>query len=298
MEEFSKYLTPGDDDKDWGLYLNVAGKTIIPPGTIYPSKSHPSGYYFTWDIGRILHEYQIVYITDGEGIYEDVNDEYAVLPGSLFIVKPGIWHRYKPDIETGWTEYYAGFNGPVLKKMMANPHLVKMRPVVEIGGREEFIESFNKIFDLVKEEKPGFQQVASGLIIKLLGDLVFIERQTSFLESRIERIIQKACFLIKENIEKEIDFKDFADCNNISYSYFRKSFKSYTGLPLAKYQLDLKILRSKELLLSTDKIIKEICFEVGFDSLFYFSRVFKEKVGVSPTRFRTAAQKHQKRRKV
>ena len=65
MEEFSKYLTPGDDDKDWGLYLNVAGKTIIPPGTIYPSKSHPSGYYFTWDIGRILHEYQIVYITEG-----------------------------------------------------------------------------------------------------------------------------------------------------------------------------------------------------------------------------------------
>ena len=67
MKDFMKYLTPGKDDTNWGIYLNVAGKANAPPGMEYPSPLHPSGYYFTWEYGRILHEYQVNYITDGGG---------------------------------------------------------------------------------------------------------------------------------------------------------------------------------------------------------------------------------------
>ena len=93
--------------------------------------------------------------------------------------------------------------------------------------------------------------------------------------------------MIRENVEKQIDFKYYAECNNIAYSYFRRMFKLYTGLPPVQYHLDLKIIRSKELLLSTDKIIKEICYELGFESEYYFSRLFKKKMGVSPSKIRT-----------
>lgn len=71
MDEFFKYITPGQDDIKWGLYLNCAGKANILPGTVYPPASHPSGYYFTYEKGRILNEYQINYITEGKGIYEN-----------------------------------------------------------------------------------------------------------------------------------------------------------------------------------------------------------------------------------
>jgi len=297
MEAFFKYLTPGEDDVDWGLYLNVVGKAIITPGINYPSPSHPSGYYFTWDNGRILHEYQIVYITEGKGIYEDATGEYSIKSGSLLIIQPGVWHRYKPDNSTGWTENYVGFNGLIAKYMFRNSQLTTLKPLVYIGNREEFIDTYYKIYGFVKEEKPGFQQVSAGMVMKLLGYLISIEKQLSFAETRIEKIIQKACFLIRENVEKEIDFKQYATCNNIAYSYFRRMFKIYTGHPPAKYQLDLKIIRSKELLLSTDKIIKEICYEVGFESIYYFSRLFKNKTGISPSRFRTAANNHPRRKK-
>jgi AraC-like DNA-binding protein len=289
MEDFFKYLTPGEDDVSWGLYLNVAGKAIIPPGIVYPSPNHPSGYYFTWDKGRTLHEHQIIYITDGNGIYEDVSGEYPIQPGSLLIIQPGVWHRYKPDYTTGWTENYVGFDGLMVKHMFSNPYLADIGPLVFIGIREEFIDIFYKIYSFVKDEKPGFQQISSGMVMKLLGYLISIEKQLNFSESRIEKIIQKACFMIRENIEKEIDFKHYAKCNNIAYSYFRRMFKIYTGLPPVQYQLDLKIIRSKELLLSTDKIIKEICYEVGFESEYYFSRIFKKKTGISPIRFRIAS---------
>jgi AraC-like DNA-binding protein len=298
MEDFFKYLTPGEDDIAWGLYLNVAGKTIIHPGTLYPSPNHPSGYYFRWNKGRILHEYQVVYITDGSGIFEDVSGEYAIKPGSLLIIKPGIWHRYRPDIDTGWTENYVGFNGFIADHMFSNPQLAIAKAVVYIGSREEFIDTYYKIYGFVKDEKPGFQQVSAGMVMKLLGYLISAEKQINFsLESRIEKIIQKACFMIRENIEKEIDFKHYAECNNIAYSYFRRMFKMYTGLPPVQYHLDLKIIRSKELLLSTDKIIKEICYEVGFESEYYFSRLFKKKIGVSPSKIRTLVQNPPKRKK-
>lgn len=296
MEEFFKYVTPGEDDVNWGLYLNVVGKAVITPGVTYPSPSHPSGYYFTWEKGRILHEYQLVYVTEGDGFYEDSTGEYPIKSGSLLIIQPGNWHRYKPDITTGWTENYVGFNGMIAKHILSNSPLTALMPVNYIGNREEFIDTYYKIHGYVKDEKPGFQQVSAGMVMKLLGFLISVEKQLSFAETRIEKIIQKACFLIRENVEKEIDFKQYAECNNIAYSYFRRMFKIYTGLPPAKYQLDLKIIRSKELLLSTDKIMKEICYEVGFESEYYFSRIFKNKIGISPSRFRTAAQNHSEKK--
>jgi AraC-like DNA-binding protein len=296
MEEFFKYVTPGEDDVNWGLYLNVVGKAIITPGIIYPSLNHPSGYYFTWDKGRILQEYQLVYVTEGNGIFEDATGEYPIKSGSLLIIQPGMWHRYKPDINIGWIENYVGFNGLMAKHMFSNSQLTALNPVNHIGNREEFIDTYYKIYGYVNDEKPGFQQVSAGMVMKLLGFLISVQKQLNFVETRIEKIIQKACFLIRENVEKEIDFKQYAECNNIAYSYFRRMFKIYTGLPPAKYQLDLKIIRSKELLLSTDKIIKEICYEVGFESSYYFSRLFKNKTGISPSRFRTASH-HPSRKK-
>ena len=111
------------------------------------------------------------------------------------------------------------------------------------------------------EEKPGYQQVASGMIMKMLGFIVSFDKQKDFSGKRVEKIIQNACFSIREHVESEINFQEFAEKNNIGYSYFRKMFKKYTGVPPVQYHLDLKVLRAKEMLLYTDKSIKEISYE-------------------------------------
>jgi len=87
-------------------------------------------------------------------------------------------------------------------------------------------------------------------------------------------------------MQKEIDLKTLAEKHNVSYSFFRKMFKKYTGVYPGKYQLQLRITRAKELLISTDKSIKEISYELGFQSIFYFSNMFKKKEGVTPSYFR------------
>jgi len=99
-----KYLTVSDDDQQWGLYLKVAGSANISAGYQYPSHEHPSEYFFYWDDGRILNEFQINFISEGTGILENSFGTFPLKQGSIFITFPGIWHRYKPNIKTGWTE--------------------------------------------------------------------------------------------------------------------------------------------------------------------------------------------------
>ena len=279
-------MNPSQEDKDWGLFLNCAGKKEIKPGVVYPPRDHPSGYYFNFDQGRILNEYQIHYITRGEGIYENHSGKFNVNSGSLIFTKPGRWHRYKPLIETGWIEHYVGFSGHIAHQIFGRPWFTSKNAVVAAGLNEEIIDSYFKIFEYVIEEKPGYQQVASGMIMKMLGCIVSIDKQRDFSGKRIEKIIQNACFTIRENVESDISFQTFAEENNIGYSYFRKMFKKYTGVPPVQYHLDLKILRAKEMLLYDDKSIKEISYDLGFQSIYYFSRIFKNKQGVSPSEMR------------
>lgn len=283
MEPFIKYLNPGQQDIDWGLYLNCAGKAHIQPGTVYPPLSHPSGYYFSFEQGRVLEEYQINYITDGMGTYENQRGRYRIRPGSLLVTKPGEWHRYKPQFRTGWVEHYLGFTGHIAYQLFEMPWFTNRSAVVDIGYREEIIDTYYKIFTLIKEEKPGYQQVSAGMIMQLMGYIVSIDKQKDFTGKRMEKIIQNACFSIRENVESEFDFQSFAKEHQVGYSYFRKMFRKYTGLAPLQYHLNLKILRAKEMLLHTDKSIKEISYELGFKSVYYFSRVFKAKQGVAPS---------------
>ncbi len=286
MKDFIKYLTTGNDDVDWGIYMNSAGSLTIPPKTRYPSGDHPSGYYFTWEQGRELQEYQLNYITRGAGILENKSESFPVKAGSLLVTFPGVWHRYKPNFQTGWTENYIGFNGLAAESFMKHRLFSPEQPVIQIGEREEILDTFLKIFDLTETEQPGFQQIAAGLIIKLLGYLVAFEKQKEFSGKKIAEVIEEARFKMRSEVGRNFDLEKFAAENNIGYSWFRRMFKNYTGLSPRQYCLQLKIMRARELLLSTSLSVKEISYELGFESIHYFSRMFKQKTGKSPIEFR------------
>ncbi len=286
MEDFFKHVIASEIDQEWGVYLNGAGKATIVPNINYPSRRYPTDYYFTWEKGRILHEFQINYITEGTGILENDFGKFKITPGTIMIIRPGIWHRYRPDKETGWVENYIGIDGSWATQLLNNAFFLKDQSIVNCGMQSEFIDVFYKIFNLVQKENPGFQQIASGLVIKALGHIVNTQKHSKFSGTQIEKIIQNARFMIRENIEAGVDWEKLADENNIGYSYFRKTFKKYTGFSPHQYQLEMKLYRAKELLLTTEKSIKQIAYEMGFDSTHYFSRLFKKKTGSNPSELR------------
>ena len=286
MKDFFKYLTTSEADKNWGLSLNVAGRASLTPDTSYPVPGHPPGYFFRWENGRVLQEYQLIYITSGEGILEDEFGTFQVTSGTMMIIHPGVKHRYKPTETTGWVENYIGFTGVLAHHFFRESGFFKTPSVLQLGSREEIIEVYRKIYGLVQKEDPGFQQITSGLVIKLLGYLVAFQKQHDFKGKRIETLIRHARVYMQENIEKNIDLKQLAAEHYTAYSYFRKMFKKYTGIAPHQYHLELKIMRAKEMILTDNKSVKEISYELGFESIHYFSRLFKKKTDLNPTEWR------------
>lgn len=97
-----KYLIVNDMDRKFGLWVNTVGYQSIPPDSPYPLKEHPSGYFFNAEKGRVLREYQLVYITKGRGLFSsDSTSEKQVCKGRLMVLFPGQWHTYRPLRQTG-----------------------------------------------------------------------------------------------------------------------------------------------------------------------------------------------------
>jgi AraC-like DNA-binding protein len=283
---FTKYIHAGQQDKEWGLYLTVAGYAQITPSEVYPPRIHPSGYYFTWEKGRILQEYQINYITEGSGIFETSEDQFQVVPGSILILRPGMWHRYKPDTTTGWNEHYIGFNGDFCNQLFQEGFFQAGKPVIYVGFQESLLNLFFEIIQSVKEEKTGHQQVSAATTILLLSKILSVTRNQEFAGKTIERTIRKACLYFRENLNTNVNIEKLASDLNVGYSYFRQMFRKYTGISPTQYHLSLRIQRARDLLVSSDLSFKEIAIELGFESYFYFSRIFKDKTGESPMEFR------------
>ena len=285
MDNFFKYLNHSEEDEKWGLYLNVAGNASIERGKEYPPIGHPKNYNFNWEKGRILHEYQINYITEGEGIIETETEKIKISEGSVIMIKPNIWHRYKPLKEIGWKEHYIGFNGDYVQNIFKNNSQFFKSPVIKIGFNEKIIQAYFEIFNLVKNEKPAYQQVCAGLVINILGLIIAAKKNENFAENKIESTIQKACLLIRENTNRNIEIEEIAKKLNTSYSVFRKAFKQYTGSSPTQYHLSLRIQEAINLLTNTDMSVKEISFQLGFCSIYYFSKLFKDKTNKSPSEY-------------
>jgi AraC-like DNA-binding protein len=259
------------------------------PKAIYPPSGHPSGYNFNWEKGRVLQEYQINYITEGEGIIETQKGEYPVKEGSVIFIQPNLWHRYKPLKEKGWMEHYIGFNGDYANTMLQNFEFLQDCPVIQIGFQEKIIEEFHHIFNYVKSEKPGYQQICAGLVGYILGQIISLKKNENFKSGKIENAIQKACLYLRDNINKNMNIEEIAMNMNVNYSHFRKAFKKYTGLSPIQYHLTLRIQQAIYLLTNTEMSIKEISFNLGFGSVFYFSKLFKEKMQITPSEYRNAS---------
>ena len=216
MEDYFKYLTHNSLDEDWGLYLTVAGCARVPPGTSYPPPGHPTGYSFNWENGRILHEFQINYVTEGEGILELKSDRFQVKEGSVIIIRPDQWHRYRPLKEKGWKEHIVkcteedslvarGFFGPM--RFLKNSVTMKLVDETIKGASELYkgtpCSSTMEILDL---EIGGMRHLFKGEIDEapLLGGQVAGRiHEIPTVKELIEKIMQEAEEIIK-NMSKYI----------------------------------------------------------------------------------------------
>ena len=103
---------------------------------------------------------------------------------------------------------------------------------------------------------------------------------------------QRAREYIREHQAEKLSLGQVAKAVNTSTFYFCKMFKKVTGINFTDYLSRVRIEKSKNLLLNPNLRVSEIAFEVGFQSLTHFNRVFKKILGQSPTEYRAQLLAH------
>jgi AraC-like DNA-binding protein len=117
--------------------------------------------------------------------------------------------------------------------------------------------------------------------------LAMIGSQIAVWEQHAESpVIARAKAYINEHQGEELSLGQVARAVNASSFYFCKLFKKATGINFIDYVSRLRIEKAKNLLLNPNCLVSEIAFEVGFQSLTHFNRVFKKQTGLSPSEYR------------
>ena len=285
----SKYLVTNERDLLWGLTVNTVGYEEIAPGEEYPTKEgHADGYYFDVTRGRELNEYQLLYVTQGEGVFESTNQKPIHLrEGDIFLLFPREWHTYHPVENVGWHCYWIGFQGRNMDDRVRSGFLTALHPIYHVGFSDAIIRLFDNAYCAAVQEEAFSQQLLAGIVNHLIGMMYSLERNIQWgKNSEHVDMINRARLIMRREVEGDVTIQQIAKQLGISYSTFRKLFKEYTGISPALYQQDLKLQRAKELLRTTDMIIKEIAYKLNFDSPDYFSSKFKMKTGLKPSDFR------------
>ncbi|MBQ3197850.1 MAG: AraC family transcriptional regulator [Alistipes sp.] len=281
------YLIANKADEEYGCTVSVVGSQTISPDEDYPSKEHPPGYLFDPERGRILQEYQLLYIVKGRGEFANQTTSYDIVKGTLVLLRPGVWHSYKPSKNEGWTEYFIGFSGEIADKAIEKL-FAEDEQIFNVGLKQEMVDLYQRAIEVAAEDRPSAQQLLCGIVMHLLGNLSYIAH-SAITADRMDQIIEQAKAIMQEKASQNIDLDMLAEQLNVSYSWFRKVFREYTGYPPAKYFMLVKLRRAQYLLVNTQESIKEIAFSLGFKSPEHFYTTFKRVMGSTPSIYRKSS---------
>jgi AraC-like DNA-binding protein len=282
---YFKYLPLSPIEQAWGLHVTAVGQSRVAAHAQYPPAPHPEGYGYAWPDARVLQEFQCIYIVRGEGVFEsEATGKVTVEAGNLCVLFPDEWHRYRPDPETGWDEYWVSFDGDMPRRLLEHGILSPKQAVYDVGLRESILRCYKDLIDIVDADRIGSRQIAATLTAQLIARA---RAAIQVDDAPAQKMLRDAVFCIEQNVNQPIDFGRLATDLNIGYSAFRHKFKQHIGLSPKQYHLELRISKAKSLLTNTTLTVNEIAGALNFGSPYYFMKLFKKRAEMSPTQWRT-----------
>ena len=294
MKDYFVYLPKQPANSIWGCVATSAGFTHIQPNSPYPRHQHPVDHYFNWNKGRVLQSYQIILISAGAGVFEcdALPGTQMVEPGTILLLFPGVWHRYRPEPETGWVEHWIECSGSVFDEAARSGLIQPERSVLKPKLVRDFSDCFEQCHSLAQMDAMANQDLLSTLGLHLLAMLGRLHRGERGFTKAIDDVVQRALMLIALRCHEPLDLKALAVELGVGYSNLRHSFVARVGISPRQHYLNTRIQKAQDLLLNTAKSVKEIAEILGFESASHLSKQFKIRIGRSPSDWRESLAKH------
>lgn len=233
-------------------------------------------------LGRILNGF--LYMLEGECVFSFEGEKVFCTPGTLIYLPTGSKHTY-----TALTESikYIRVDFRMIDVSSSEEMVLTKHPYVIYDNAPFYASSLiEQLSDIFMTHTNGEKLKSKSILYDLMSHICFDLSNNSDKNSDIFKITA-AINYIEKNFTKNISTAYLADMCNLSPSHFRRIFKKCKGCTPTEYKNTIRVEKAKSLLGNGELTITEISDRLGFESVYYFSRVFKEKVGVSAKEFRS-----------
>lgn len=159
------------------------------------------------------------------------------------------------------------------------------------------IQCITGLIEELKQKTDGYELMVQSSFLRFLGLLVRLpnpQGSRSMAVAQTEKKLEKLlCVLefIRNNYTYEISLETLAEMTHVSVSHFCRMFKSVTGETPVEYMNKIRLNKSCELLMTSDRKITEIALLSGFSNSAYFCRTFKKQFMVTPSEYRAHNRK-------
>ncbi len=289
MEDSFTYLPLAATGSAWGLAVTSTGFVRTPPGSDYPSTAlrHPADHLFTWERGRTLDCFQVLSVRRGAGWLETRDSgRRRIEEGAVFVLFPGVWHRYAPDRGTGWSEAWIEFEGEIPERLRADGVLSVRAPVFPLVAASDVSELMRSCHELARTQAPGFAGQLAAATLQILATLAASRDTNRQPTTHVQNVVRKAKRLFLERFEEPLRIRDVARELGIADSHLRRVFKASTGLSPKDYLLELRLRQVRILLRGSSLTLGEIAERTGYNSGYHLSAEFKKRTGTSPSVWR------------
>ena len=285
-------LPKGDEDIAFHVY-EVKGKVI--QNREYPHKTeqpHRHAYY------------EICIFVNGAGSHMIDFKTFDIKCQSIHFLTPGQVHRISR--EENYHGFLLVFSREFYSLGIQDEDLLMTLPFFNNNTSEPILnldeEEFEEALDIIEHLRRDYKrdnEIREDVLRSYLH-IFLLKCRYFFNKKYIDKdIINDPAFLkvnkFRELVEKKFRkihlVKEYADLLNESPAHLNKVVKSITGENASEFIIKRIVLEAKRLLIYTDLSNKEISFKMNYDDPSYFSRLFRKKVGTSPSDFRTQMKK-------
>lgn len=255
---------------------------------------------------RRINDHGLLYFKLGGGTFVHGDDSYDILPGSLFLVRPIVEHRFdargapfhmlnmhvdlveRPDSTEIDLHQSPGHVRPPLPQDVLDDGDAGIPVLTRIRQQAVYERLFGRVHGLFQLNDP-----ASRLQIKaaMLDLLAFVYREAHqqriapSLRAQVPRL-EAAVSYMQSHYREPITHDQAASKARMSRSYFARCFKEYYRVSPLKFLTQLRMEKAKTELTLTQVPIKIIAENVGYSTVHHFTRAFTQTVGVSPAAYR------------
>jgi AraC-like DNA-binding protein len=234
------------------------------------------------------NQFILIYCTEGSGTIEIDTNDFRLTPNHFVIIPAHTSHRYKADEDNPWSIYWVHFAGSRARILYDRYLHNNDSKIGQIPFQKQRISFFDHIMRVLER---GYSNDNMEYINVTLWELMSSFIYADFFQeighqSTKPDFISKAISYMQQSLNQSISVEEIARHVNYSVSYFHSVFKEKTGFSPIHYFNHLKIQRACQYLSFTDLNINEISYKLGFDDPFYFSRLFKKMMNLSPSEYR------------